>query len=279
MTVKIVTDGTCDLPQTVADKHGITVIPLYINVGDQSYIDGVELSREEFYKKLPDYPTPPSTSVPGVEVFRNTYYKLIANGADQILSIHVASSLSAIADVARSAIETMTEVQVTVFDAGQITLGTGLLALAAAQAAVSGKTMEEIVSMLEEKAPRTYSFAVLDTLEYLRRSGRASRFQSTVGALLSVKPLLSMHDGKMNVEKVRTDNRAIEWLMDHLTDLHPFEEFALVHTHAPSKVEAFRQRASPFLPIGKEPIIAEVTPIIGAHVGPGAVGFSCIAKG
>ena len=93
MTVKIVTDGTCDLPQTVADKHGITVIPLYINVGDQSYIDGVELSREEFYKKLPDYPTPPTTSVPGVEVFQNTYYKLIANGADQILSIHVASSL------------------------------------------------------------------------------------------------------------------------------------------------------------------------------------------
>ena len=278
MTIKIVTDSTCDLPQTVVDKYDITVIPLYINVGDQSYIDGIELSRAEFYEKLPGYPTPPSTSTPGTAVFQKIYQQLIFEGADQILSIHIASSLSVTVDVARSAAETLTDFPVTIFDAGQITVGTGLLAITAAQAAVSGKTMEEIVSMLEEKALRTYSFAALDTLEYLRRSGRASRFQSTVGALLSVKPLLSMHDGKMNVEKVRTDRRAIEWLMDHLTDLHPFEEFALVHTHAPSKAAAFRQRTSPFLPIGKEPILAEVTPIIGAHVGPGAVGFSCITK-
>jgi len=279
MTIKIVTDSTCDLPQTVVDKYGITVIPLYINVGDQSYIDGVELSREVFYKKLPTYPTPPTTSVPGAKVFRNAYRKLIAEGADQILSIHIASSLSATAEVARSAVETLTDVPVTVFDTGQITLGTGLLAIAAAQAAASGKTMEEILSNLKEKASRTYSFAALDTLEYLRRSGRASRFQSTVGSLLSIKPLLSMYDGKMDVDRVRTDTRAIEWLMDHLTNLHPFEELALVHTNGLRKVETFRQRAAPFLPSGKEPVIAEVTPIIGTHVGPGAVGFSCIAKG
>ena len=153
------------------------------------------------------------------------------------------------------------------------------MSIVAARAAASGKTMEEIVSMLKEKASRTYSFAALDTLEYLRRSGRASRFQSTVGSLLSIKPLLSMHDGKMDVDRVRTEKGAIEWLMDNLTNLHPFEELALVHTNAPDKVEAFRQRAYPFLPSGKELIIAEVTPIIGTHVGPGAVGFSCISKG
>ena len=279
MTTKIVTDSTCDLPQKVVDKYGIIVIPLYINVGDQSYIDGVELTREEFYQQLPTYSTPPTTSVPGVEVFQNTYQKLIADGADQILSIHIASNLSATTDVARSAAETLTDVPVTVIDAGQITLGTGLLAITAAQAAASGGTMEEIVSILNEKASRTYSFAALDTLEYLLRSGRASRFQSTVGSLLSIKPLLSMHDGKMNVERVRTTVGAMEWLMDHLTNLHPFEEIAIVHTNALDKVEAFRQRASPFLPSGKEPIIAGVTPVIGTHVGPGAVGFSCIAKG
>ncbi|MFX0143973.1 MAG: DegV family protein [Candidatus Hodarchaeota archaeon] len=279
MTIKIVTDSTSDLPQSYADQHDITMVPLYINFGDQSYLDGVELTREEFYKKLPDHPIPPTTSVPSVEMFQNTYQKLSAEGADQILSIHIASSLSATIDVARSALETLTDVPVTVFDAGQITLGTGLLAIVAAQAAASGKTMEEIVSMLKEKASRTYSFAALDTLEYLRRSGRASRFQSTVGSLLSIKPLLSMHDGKMDVDRVRTEKGAIEWLMDNLTNLHPFEELALVHTNALDKVQAFRQRAYPFLPIGKEPIIAEVTPIIGTHVGPGAVGFSCIAKG
>jgi fatty acid-binding protein DegV len=88
-----------------------------------------------------------------------------------------------------------------------------------------------------------------------------------------------MHDGKMDVDRVRTEKGAIEWLMDHFTNLHPFEELAFVHTNAPDKVETFRQRAYPFLPSGKELIIAEVTPIIGTHVGPGAVGFSCIAKG
>jgi DegV family protein with EDD domain len=279
MNIKIVTDSTCDLPKSVVDEYGITVIPLYINVGDRSYIDGVELSREEFYENLPDYPTPPTTAAPGVEVFQNTYRKLVAEGADHILSIHITNNLSATADVARSATETLTDVPVTVFDAGQITLGTGLLVITAVRAALSGMTMEEIVFMLKEKALRTYSFAALDTLEYLRRSGRASRFQSTVGALLRVKPLLSMHDGAMNVDKVRTDKRAIEWLMDHLANLHPFEDVALVHTNVPAKVEAFRQRASPFLPSGKEPIIAEVTPVIGTHVGPGAVGFSCIVKG
>jgi DegV family protein with EDD domain len=279
MKTKIVTDSTCDLPQTIVDEYDITVIPLYINVGDQSYLDGVELTREEFYQQLPAYSTPPTTSVPGVEVFQNIYQKLIADGADHILSIHIASSLSAISEVALSAVETLTDIPVTVFDAGQITLGTGLLAIMAAQAAASGRTLEEIVSMLNEKASRTYSFAALDTLEYLRRSGRASRFQSTVGSLLSIKPLLSMHDGKMNVERVRTTIGAIEWLMDHLANLHPFEEIAIVHTNAPDKVEVFRQRAAPFLPSGKEPIIAGVTPIIGTHVGPGAVGFSCIAKG
>ncbi len=279
MTIMIVTDSTCDLPQTVADQHGITVIPLYINFGDQSYIDGVELSHHEFYEKLPDSPTPPTTSAPGVDMFQNAYQKLSAEGADQILSIHIASSLSATADVARSAQEIVSDIPVTVFDAGQTTLGTGLLVILAARAAASGMTMEEIVSMLKEKALRTYSFAALDTLEYLRRSGRASRFQSTVGSLLSIKPLLSMHDGKMDVDRVRTEKGAIEWLMDHLTNLHPFEEIALVHTNVPDKVEAFRQRAHPFLPSGKELIIAEVTPIIGTHVGPGAVGFSCISKG
>ncbi|UCF61032.1 MAG: DegV family protein [Anaerolineaceae bacterium] len=279
MTIKIVTDSTSDLSQTIADQHDITIVPLYINFGDQSYLDGVELTREEFYKMLPDHPTPPSTSVPSVEMFQNIYQKLSAEGADQILSIHIAGSLSATADIAQSTLETLTDVPVTVFDAGQISLGTGLLAIAAAQAAVSGMTMEEIVSMLKDKALRTYSFAALDTLEYLRRSGRASRFRSTVGSLLSIKPLLSMHNGKMDVDRVRTEKGAIEWLMDHLANLHPFEEIALIHTNAPDKVEAFRQRAHPFLPSGKEPIIAEVTPIIGTHVGPGAVGFSCISKG
>jgi DegV family protein with EDD domain len=278
MTIKVVTDSTGDLPQDIVEKFNITIIPLYINVGDQSYVDGVEITREEFYQRLPYLPTPPSTSVPGIEVFQKTYRQMLSEGAEQILSIHIAGSLSATVDVARSAAETLTDIPVTVFDAGQITLGTGLLSIAAARAAASGATMEEILAQLKEKSNRTYSFAALDTLEYLRRSGRASRFQSTVGTLLSIKPLLSMHAGVMDVERVRTDKGALEWLMDQMTNLHPFEDFAFVHTNAQNRVNAFRERAFPFLPSGEEPMIAAVTPVIGTHVGPGAVGFSCIAR-
>jgi DegV family protein with EDD domain len=278
MSVKIVTDSTCDLPESVVAQYDIRVVPLYINVGDQSYLDGVELSRRAFYTQLPGYPAPPTTSVPGPNVVRQVYEEMAAEGATEVVSIHIAESLSAFVNTARMAARDTHTVPVTVFDGGQITVGTGLLVLAAAKAAAAGQSAGEIVAMLEDRRRRTHAFAALDTLEFLRRSGRLSQFQFGLGALLSIKPLLKMHDGEVDMERVRTSNRSIERLIRLVEKLGSLEELAVVHTNAAEKADALRQQARHLFPAGEEPLVAWVTPVIGAHVGPGAVGLVAVAQ-
>jgi DegV family protein with EDD domain len=275
MTIKIVTDSTCDLPEAIVAEYGITVVPLYINVGDQSYLDGVELSRQEFYERLPDYESPPTTAAPGPEVFRQTYERLADEGATGVLSIHISISLSATMDVARLGAKETDAVPVTVFDSRQLSLGTGFLVLTAAKAAAEGRSMDEIMPLLEEQISRSHVFAALDTLEFLRRSGRMNRVMAGLGSVLQIKPLLKMYDGNPTAERVRTRKRAIERLISLLSELVPLEQVALVHTHAPDKAEDLRQRVQHVLPEG-ETLSVEVTSVIGAHIGPGAVGFACV---
>jgi DegV family protein with EDD domain len=279
MSIRIVTDSTADIPEQLAAKHGIAVVPLYINVAGKSYLDGVELSRQEFYETLPDYESPPTTSAPGPETFRAAYERLASEGATEILSIHISASLSATFNIAHSAAQTTDVASVTAFDLGQLSLGTGLLVLEAAKAAAAGRTIPEITALLKEKAARTYTFAALDTLEFLRRSGRVSHLTYGLGALLKIKPLLKMHSGEMGMERVRTRRRAIERLIELVSDLGPLGQLAVVHTHALDRAEALRQQAQHLFPRDKVPLFSSVTPVIGAHVGPGAVGFACIVKG
>lgn len=278
MTIRIVTDSTADLPEQIAKEHGITVIPLYINVAGESYLDGVDLSRQEFYQKLPDYETPPLTSAPGPETFRKIYEQLAEEGATEILSMHISASLSATYNVAQAAAQTTEAIPVTPFDPGQLTLGTGLLALEAARAAAEAKTMPQILNMLQEKAARTYTMAALDTLEFLRRSGRVSHLAYGLGSLLKIKPLLKMHRGEMGMERVRTHRRATARLVELVSHLAPVEELSVVHTFAPEHAETLRQEIQHLLPENKTPMFSTVTPVIGAHIGPGAAGFVVIAK-
>lgn len=275
MTIKVVTDSTCDLPEAVVAEYGITVVPLYINFGDQSYLDGVELSRQEFYERLPDCDPPPTTAAPGPEVFRQAYERLADEGATEVLSIHISISLSAIVDVAHLAAKGTDAVPVTVLDSRQLSLGTGFLVLAAAKAAVEGRPMGEIVALLEEQASRTHVFAALDTLEFLRRSGRMSRVMAGLGSVLQIKPLLKMYEGNPTAERVRTNNGATTRLVDLLSELVPLEQVALVHTHAPDRAEELQQRVQHLLPEGKV-LSVDITPVIGAHIGPGAAGFACV---
>jgi len=278
LTIKIVTDSTCDLPASLIQEYGISIVPLYINAGEQSYLDGIEMSRREFYERLPGWKTPPTTALPGVETFRQTYESLAAQGATEILSIHISVSLSGTVNTARLAAQQTGAAPVTVLDSRQLSLGTGFLALAAAQAAAGGHTMAEIVASLEELIPRIHVFAALDTLEFMRRSGRVKGFQFGVGNLLNIKPILKMHNGAPKSEKVRTHRRAIERLIQLVGNLGPLERLDLVHTNAPDEAEALRQRASHLFPSNQQPPLSvDVTPVIGAHIGPGAVGFACIA--
>jgi DegV family protein with EDD domain len=275
MPIKIVTDSACDLPEDIVAQYGITVVPLYINLANRGYLDEIEITREEFYRQLPDYDPPPTTAAPSPEMFCQVYEKLAAQGATEILSIHMSISLSATVNTAMLCAAEKRSVPVTVFDSRQLSLGTGFLVATAAQAAAEGRSMQDIVALLEEQTLRTHVFAALDTLEYLKRSGRMNAAVAGIGGLLRIKPLLKMHNGNPTVERVRTNNGATRRLVDLLSALAPLEQVAVVHTHAPDKADYVRRQAEHLLPAGNVWSV-DITPVIGANIGPGAVGFACV---
>ncbi len=275
--IKIVTDSTCDLSPSIIDALGITVQPLHIQVGDDSYLDGVDISREQFYQRLPTFHTHPTTAAPGIGVFGQAYQQCADAGASEILSIHISESLSATVSVARLAAAEKTAVPVTVLDSGQLSMGMGFMVQRAAQAAAEGCGMEEILRLLADQGRRTHVYAVIDTLEYLRRSGRMNRVVAGIGGVLRLKPILKMNQGIATSERVRTRGRAEERLMGLLHALGPIEQAAAVHAHAPDRAAEMTRLAGRMLPPGDIPSV-EITPVLGAHLGTDAVGFAVVTK-
>ena len=275
MTIRIVTDSTCDLPAEVIDRYGIGVVPLYINIGDRGYLDGVEITREEFYNNLPTYKVQPTTAAPPPEKYRAVYEAQASQGATEILSIHISKALSAVLDTARLAAQEFKSIPVTVFDSRQLSLGTGFLVETAARLAQAGHALEEILAALNDQLRRSYVFAALDTLKFLRRSGRLTGVAAGLGSILQLKPIMKMYDGKPDAERVRTHRRAMQRVIDLLREKGPLERAAIVHTHAPERVAELRQQASQLLPDG-EILSMDITPVIGAHIGPGATGFAVV---
>ena len=277
MTIGIVTDSTCDLPDSLAATLGIGIVPLYINFGKESYLDGIQMSRRAFYERLAVGSVHPTTAVPGLGVFGKAYADLAAAGATAIVSIHVGERLSNVVTVARMAADDNPPVPVTVVDSGNLTLGVGLMALRAAELSKAGGSLDDILSTVQDLRKRTYCFAALSTLEFMRRSGRISWLQAGLGGWLQVKPILKMHDGAVSTERVRTRPKAVQRLIDLVTELGPLSDLMVVHTNAPDEAARLRQNTAYLFPAGREPLTAQVTPVIGAHIGPGVVGFVAVA--
>lgn len=275
MAIKIVTDSTCDLPPEVIQELDIRVVPLYINIGDQGYLDGVDITRKDFYTNLPDYETHPTTAVPSTETFKSVYHELAQTGADELLSIHISESLSATVDVARAAAREFNEIPVSVLDSRQLSMGTGFQVELAARMARAGESMKSILTALDDLMKRTFVAAGLDTLEFLRRSGRMNVFLAGIGSFLQLKPILTMREGKPGSEKVRTTRKEIERLVSLLRENLPIERFALLHANAADKAREFGDSVKEFLPKGNIPTL-DITPVIGAHIGPGAFGFALV---
>jgi DegV family protein with EDD domain len=249
---------------------------MYIHANGESYLDGIDITREEFYRRLPEFDPAPTTATPGPDKFLQVYKDAVGEGASEILSIHITSSLSAVLDVARLAAKDTRGIPVTVFDSKQLSLGTGFIVEAAAKAAVQGLSMSAILDMLVELISRTHVFAILDTMEFLRRSGRISGLMARFGSLLKVKPLLKMYEGVPTSERVRTTNGAFDRLEKLLIERAPFERIALVHTHSCEQAELLKKKVLHLLPEG-DLLSVDITPVFGVHLGPGAVGFACIS--
>ena len=279
MTVRIVTDSTCDVPPDVVEKLGIKVVPVYINIGDKSYLDGVDLSRREFFINLPDYDSFPTTAAPASGTFTAAYQELVEEGAAEIVSLHIAANLSNTYNAARLGAEDVQGASVTLWDTKQITMGSGLQVMGAAEAAAAGSSVAEILSILEEKRSKTRIYAVLDTLEFLRRSGRVSWAQFGLGTLLRIKPILEVYESDVIMnQRVRTFKRATRRLVELVESQQPLEHITVLHANNLEAAQHLQEQAAHLFPPDQDVIFMEITPAIGTHIGPGADGFAFISK-
>ena len=279
MSIKIVADSTCDIPADLLKKYDITVVPVYINAGQESFREGVDITRERFYTQLPTFDPYPTTAAPAVGQFVAAYEGLSAAGATEILSLHLAGQLSNTVNAARLAAETAQSAPVTIVDTQQITLGSGLLVLTAAEAVAAGRPLAEVVAQVTNRIPRTRVFGMIVTLESLRRSGRVNRAEFGLGTLLQIKPVMMISCGEISIPaRVRTRKRALEQMMAMVTAFSPFERLGVIHVQARAAAEALQQAAQHLFPAGATPLIMDITPAIGIHLGLGAVGFATISR-
>lgn len=278
MKLGIVTDSTSDLPQHIIDEHGIEVIPAVLVLDGKSYADGEGISREEYYTRLPDMKEAPTTAAPSSGDFLVRFQKLFDSGCDHILAIHAAVELTAIVSVARLAAHDFRE-RITVLDSGSLTLGLGFQVLAAVQAKLDGLSLEGILDSIRSTRERGKVMAALDTMEYLRRSGRVPSAVAALGGLLSIKPIVELLDGEVKpLGAVRTTRQAGERIYNALQALGPLERLAILHTNAEHRarqlMDELMQTVSQSIP--RDILMVNVTTVIGTHVGPNGLGFAAV---
>ncbi len=276
MAVRIVTDSTADIPPSLAQQLNISVVPLSVIFGDEVYREGVEISQDLFYEKLVHSKVLPTTSAPSVGDFLAVYEPLLAE-TDQIVSIHLSSKLSATYSNACQAAQMLSErARIEVIDSSVISMGMTFVATAAARAAMGGAGIEEIRELVERTVPRVRIYFVLDTLEYLRRGGRIGRARAFLGAVLRVKPLLSLRDGEVHPEeRVRTHALALERIAQIATSFPRVQEVAVAYSTNPQDAEDLRRRLAEALP-HVNIWVTRVGPVIGTHAGPRVLGIGLL---
>jgi len=271
--VKIVTDSLADIPPAIQKELDITSIPCIVRFGDQEFRDRVDLMSSEFYRRMASSPVIPATSQPATGVFEQVY-RALAESTDQILAIHTVASLSGIFNASRLAAESIQNVRIELIDSKQVTMALGWLVILAARAAKEGRALDEIKQIVQDAAQRVHIIAMLDSLEFAQRGGRLGKGKALVGTLLRVKPLLSVVNGEIvPVENVRTQRRALERLVEIALASGPIQELSVIHAEAPQHAQQLQNVLAQTFP--KEQIVmSEAGPVLGTHVGPGAVGIA-----
>lgn len=276
MTIKIVTDSTSDIPKHLVDRHGIIVLPLTVHFGHEEFRDGVDITSDEFFKKLVSNQVLPTTSQIAPAVFKEVYERELKNG-NSIISIHISSELSGTYQSAVIARETLkNDKNVSVIDSRSTTLSLGMMVLKAAELAESGLSYEQIVEEIEKYKREVKLLIVVDTLDYLRKGGRLSGAQAVLGNMLNIKPVLTIEDGKVVViDKVRGDKKAqkriIELLKEMSNDISG-QAIGVANAACPETADEIKQLVKEEFG-STEFIEANVGSVIGTHVGPGAYGI------
>jgi DegV family protein with EDD domain len=276
--VRIVTDSTCDLTTELAEKLGITVVPLFVHFGGETYRDKIDLTTEDFYLKLAEGKTLPTTSAPSPLNFTEVYKKL-AKETDEILTITISSKLSATYQVAIKGREQYKgNCRVEIIDSLTAIAGLGLIVIAAAKAAQAGCSLEDVIDVTRSSMRRVDFRIAFDTLEYLKRGGRIGTAQAFLGSALKVNPILTIKDGiAEGVARMRSRAKAVDYLYDFALSFDHIEEMAVEDANTPEEVESLIERLNFKFP--REQIHRlKISPVIGTNVGPHVIGLGVLPK-
>ncbi len=281
--VMIVTDSTSDLPAELLKDLPVATLPLQVIWGNRTYLDGIDIHTQDFYKRLATEKVMPSTSQVTPEAFKTVYADLLEKGYD-ILSIHISGKLSGTLDSAIQAKSAFPGAKIELVDSNSTSLAMGFQVISAARMASINASIEECKTVAEKASHQTGVYFVLKTLEFLHRGGRIGGAQAFLGTMLNFKPLLEIRDGRIEaVERVRTMNKVIDRMLDLVeqklqTETGPIR-LGVVHADAASDAEQLLERARKRFTqtIVTETIISTVGPVLGTHSGPGALGLAYMA--
>lgn len=274
MTVRIVTDSSCDLPQELADSLGITIVPLSVRFGDTEYIDRTTITTDEFWAKCAQSPVLPETAAPAPGQFKKAYEDLVAGGATAVVVVALSSSLSATMQSAELAAKDVAgAIDVRIVDSRNASMGLGLTVLDCAEAARKGASADEIVALAESLIPRTHVFGALDTLENLKKGGRIGGAKAMLASALSIKPLIEVRNGLVEeAGKQRTRSKALAFLVDVLKQHDgKLERVGILHAQC-GDIDAFVQSVKSVY--SGEVIVGDIGAVIGTHAGVGTIGIA-----
>jgi DegV family protein with EDD domain len=278
MTVKIITDTLSDIPDDVADELGITLIPLTVSFGHESFLDRVEISAEEFYQRLVQETALPTTTQPSPVTYANAYRKL-AKETDEILVVTLSSKLSGTYQSAINARNMLDgNCRIEIIDSQKIIMSFGLAVIAASKMANAGAGLDDIIDQTKARLEKSQLVAYFDTLKYLAKGGRVGKAQGLVGSLLSVKPILTIKDGEMApLTRVRSKAAGIDYLYNAVATTENVESVGVEYCTTPEDAEMLIERISSIVP--KENIYKSIVcPVVGTYSGPGAVAVSIMQK-
>jgi DegV family protein with EDD domain len=272
--VAIVTDSTSDIPADIAKELNISVVPALLTVEGKSFKDGEGMSREEIYSRMPQLEQPITTAVPSSNEFNETYRSLLDSGFSNVLSIHVSSDLSGMLNSAKQAANEFGDA-VELFDSRQLSLGLGFQVIEAARKAMTGASLAQVVEFVQQVRNRIKVIAMVNSLEYLHRSGRVSWLRAGLGDFLRIKLLVEIREGLVEeLAKMRTSGRAVAKVKEIAADWAPLEKLAVLHVGIPTQARQLAEDLQHLL--DDRILIVDVTTVIGAHVGPGSFGLAAL---
>lgn len=272
------TDSASDLPQEMADALGIVVVPLHVRFGATELVDREQLGVEEFWRRCAASADLPETAAPSPGAFKSAFEELFAAGADGVVCVTLSSKLSATNEAASQAARAMSRgAAVTVLDSFSVTMGQGLMAVAAAEVASDGAGMDRVVAAAESTRDRLTVCGVIDTLENLRRGGRIGGAAAALGTLLSIKPVIEVRGGVVEQEsKQRTRAKSLKYLAQKVRSAGPLERLAVLDAQAPDFGEFLGLLGD--VGSAKPRMVGEIGPVIGTHAGPGTIGVAWVTE-